>query len=222
MRKALTWTVAGSTIAAAMLSMTGIASAATTPAARTGTALSAAASKATVVPGGSDVIRGTLKAGRKDLAGQFVELDVVGSSKPLKGARTGKNGAISFSVAPTRTTEYKLVFGGTKTLAGSRSGDVKVKVAKEGTKLSISESAAKKGEFVIGGTLRAGRSDLANQFVELDVVGAAKPLKGARTGKHGAVSFTVKPSKTTRYELVFGGTKTLAGSRSAIVTIKVK
>ncbi|HVT68040.1 MAG TPA: hypothetical protein VHF26_09850 [Trebonia sp.] len=95
------------------------------------------------------------------------------------------------------------------------------------TTLSIRESAAPgrgHGKEVITGTLKQGRKSLAGQSVTLDIVSGRRlvPAGTEHTSRAGAVSFTVSPKRTTRYELVFGGTRTLAGSHSGTVTVLVR
>jgi len=94
------------------------------------------------------------------------------------------------------------------------------------TALSVKVSAPTyrgHGRDTISGKLTEGRKAVANQTVSLDVVSGRHlvPVGTARTNRNGAVSFTVAPKRTTTYDLVFGGTRTLAGSKSAAVTIRV-
>jgi hypothetical protein len=76
---------------------------------------------------------------------------------------------------------------------------------------------------VITGTLAEGKADLAKESVELRAVAGKKSTLVAKgtTNKDGVVTFTIKPSATTTYELVFLGGKGLAASHSADVTVKV-
>ena len=129
MRKALAWAAAGTTIAAGLLSVAATANAATVSHAfKAPTALSI---RESAVRGhAKDSIAGTLSEGRKGLGGEVVTLDIVNGKRVTPGgvARTGRNGAVSFTVAPKKTTSYVLVFGGSKTLAASHSGIVTIRV----------------------------------------------------------------------------------------------
>ena len=92
------------------------------------------------------------------------------------------------------------------------------KTAPAKTALKVAEA-----KDVITGTLTKGKTDLAKETVDLWTVTAKKSTlvgKGT-TNKHGVVTFTIKPSATTTYELVFKGGKDLAASHSADVTVKV-
>lgn len=78
----------------------------------------------------------------------------------------------------------------------------------------------------ISGQLRAGKVSTYKQTVELkryNVKLKKWVLQQAHlAGKYGWVKFTVRPHVTSRFELVFPGTKTLAASHSGVVTIRVK
>jgi F0F1-type ATP synthase alpha subunit len=100
-------------------------------------------------------------------------------------------------------------------------------VAKAHTTLSIveSKSTIKAGQKdLVAGTLKAGKTGLAKEIVLLDRVSGKKliPVAVELTGKAGNASFTVAPKTTTKYELVFLGTKKLAASHSGVVTVVVK
>jgi len=94
------------------------------------------------------------------------------------------------------------------------------------TTLSIVESRSviKDGQTaVVAGTLAHGKTGLGGETVYLDRW-VGKTLVLVRTGltnMSGRVAFTVKPGVTSRYELVFKGTATLAPSHSGVVTLKV-
>jgi hypothetical protein len=99
--------------------------------------------------------------------------------------------------------------------------------AKTHTTLSIvqSKNTIKVGQSdSVSGTLKAGKTGLAKEVVVLDRISGKKliPLAVHLTGKGGNVSFTVKPKVTTKYELVFSGTKKLAATHSGVVTTVVK
>ena len=77
----------------------------------------------------------------------------------------------------------------------------------------------------INGVLMTGNMDLGHKVVYLDAAPAAggrfTRVGMSKTNAMGWAGFTVKPSRTTRYKLVFRGTSQFAASQSAIVIIKV-
>lgn len=77
---------------------------------------------------------------------------------------------------------------------------------------------------LLTGTLRSGSTPLNDKVVVLDRFVAGKPVfvDAKMTGPHGHVFFTVKPGKTTRYQLVFSATAKYLGSRSNIATVAVR
>jgi hypothetical protein len=111
------------------------------------------------------------------------------------------------------------------TLAGSASAAVPA--AKAHTTLSIVEqrSTITRGQKdTVSGTLLAGKKPAAKEIVLLDRVVGHKLIRVnvELTSKTGSVSFVVKPTATTKYELVFSGTNKLAASHSGVVTTVVK
>lgn len=113
-------------------------------------------------------------------------------------------------------------------LAGAANAAVVHKVVhkKVHTTLSIVEfrNVIKAGQKdVVSGALRAGRIGLAKEAVILDRVVGGKlvPVNVELTNKAGTVAFIVRPRVTTRYQLVFEGTKGLARTHSGVVTVKV-
>ncbi len=98
--------------------------------------------------------------------------------------------------------------------------------ARAHTTLSIveSKSVIKDGQTaVVRGRLAHGKTGEGAETVYLDHW-AGKTLVLVRTGltnASGVVAFTVEPGVTSRYELVFKGTTTLAPSHSGVVTLKV-
>jgi hypothetical protein len=94
------------------------------------------------------------------------------------------------------------------------------------TTLTLTEQHAviKAGDTdLLTGTLMSGKTPLSGKAVELDRFVSGKPVfvDAKITGIHGHVFFTVKPGKTTRYQLVFAGDKTYLGTRSNIATVVV-
>ena len=100
---------------------------------------------------------------------------------------------------------------------------------KSATALSIrgSMSYIKPSRTVgINGVLVASSIDLGHKIVYLDAAFSAAGGKFSRVGMSktnamGWIGFTVKPSRTMRYKLVFPGTSRYAATQSAIVIIKV-
>ncbi len=82
----------------------------------------------------SDMISGTLTSRRKGVAGETVTLDSRTGKKPRWAAAgtatTSAAGSVSFSVAPTARTQYKLVFTGDSTYRRCQSNVVTLKVVK--------------------------------------------------------------------------------------------
>src|SRR6266852_9519633 len=110
MRKALAWAAAGTTITAGLLSLAATANAATVSHQfKAPTALSIRESGASARGHAKDIITGTLTEGREAPGGEVVTLDIVNGRRLTPGgiARTGRDGAVSFTVAPTKTTSYE-------------------------------------------------------------------------------------------------------------------
>jgi hypothetical protein len=104
-------------------------------------------------------------------------------------------------------------------IAGTASAATPPKAAAAKTTLAVAEA-----KDVITGTLTSGKAALAKETVYLETVAGKKVAvvgKGAVTSKAGKVTFTVKPTATTTYELVFKGTAKLAASHSTAITVKV-
>jgi hypothetical protein len=93
-------------------------------------------SKATVlrVSSAKYSIRGTLYAGKAELAKEVVDLDAVAGKKlTVAGhAVTNRAGQVVFTVKPIGTVKYELVFAGKGDFAGSHSSVVTIKAAKSG------------------------------------------------------------------------------------------
>jgi hypothetical protein len=239
MRKSLTRLVAGTAIAAtALLTAAGTASASTTTALKP-SSLSIVAAKSTITVGQWDTIGGTLVSGKTPLPGRTIVLDVWSSkTKKWYGVEeklTGKYGKVDFAVRPAWTTAYELVFKGGSEHVATHSGYVWVvvkpkPVVKAGTTLSIAESklAIKAGgtDIITGGlTLTADGKALPYRFVWLAWVGSkgvTHPEYALKTGKYGKVEFKVHPGKTTKYELLYGGTSVLHSAHSGVVTVTVQ
>jgi hypothetical protein len=199
------------------------------------TTLTAAPATQSIVAGSKATITGTLDAGTTPLAGKAVFLWRVDAKGNLV-ARVGQphitaktTGMVTFTVAPLRTTSYKLVFPGTLQLKAARSAAASVTVTKTATALSLSASATsiKKGSTVtLTGKLMAGAAPLKGQVVDLYSVGAGGKLTllqhaAKLTDATGTVTFIRAPGATITFELVFHGTPLFAGSKSAAVAVTV-
>lgn len=233
MRASLTRVIGVAAVAAtALLSVAGAASAATHPSAKTPTTLSIVEAKTTINQGETDLIKGTLLTGTKPVAGRVVYLDRYSSSAKKWEAvavdLTGKLGKVEFTVKPSSTASFELVFKGTSSLAASHSGVATVLVVRMSTTLSASEAAAviEPGQTdVITGALLSGSTPVAGVNVRIYRYDGSdhKWVLHAigETGSTGTVAFTVAPGATDYYQLVFEGTGTLGASHSGVVTVLV-
>ena len=231
MRISLIRAVAVAAIAsAALLPLASPAGAATVT--KAPTTLSIAQSKASIVPGHEDLISGVLLTGKNKLAKRTVDLyryDARAMMWVFAGTdHTGAAGKASFLVKPSSTTEYLLMFHGSKTLAASRSGTARVVVAKLVTTLSIVESrtSVTAGQLdIIRGVLLTGKNGLARRTIYLyrydTRVMTWMRVAASRAGKGGKVVFIVTPKATVRYELIFFGSPSLNPSRSGAATVTV-
>jgi len=205
----------------------------TTATAREHTTLSIVESKSVIKLGKTAIVGGTLDHDATGLGAETVYLEhwAGGTLVDVRTGTTNAAGWVAFTVEPGVTSRYELIFNGTSTLARSHSGIVTLKViapapVREHTTLSIveSKSVIKDGKTaIVGGTLDHDATGLAGETVYLEHW-VGKRLVGVRTGTTNAagwVAFTVKPGATSRYELVFRGTSTLAPSHSGVVTLKV-
>ncbi|HKD90129.1 MAG TPA: hypothetical protein VKB62_16485 [Streptosporangiaceae bacterium] len=83
----------------------------------------------------ADAVSGVLRSHRKAVAGESVTLDSRTGKKPRWAAvgtgTTGTDGSVSFTVAPTTRTQYKLVFAGDSTYRKSHSDVITLKTVKK-------------------------------------------------------------------------------------------
>lgn len=230
MRRSLKWAAVGATVAAAALSVAGMASAGAT--AVKPTTLSIEKSASSIVAGSTVTVSGQLKSGKTAVDRQAVWIDWVGPHGVLhpitRGATSGPAGNVSFKLRPTATTTYELVFNGGGGYGASHSGMVTVPVTRIRTALGIKASATTVevgSTATLTGTLTAGKAVLGGRLVLLDTVDRSGHLdwthRAANTDKTGVVSFTVKPGSTTTYELVFAGNWQYTGARSVPAKITV-
>ena len=193
------------------------------------TTLTATAAKGTVSPSQDDLITGTLKSGSKPVAGQLVILQRLEKGKfvAVQHDKTGGAGHVFYTVEPSApSTSFRLVYNGSSSFLKSHSNVVTILVVKAPTTLTA--TAAKgtitKGQSdLITGTLQTGIKAVPGAFVYLDrlINGKFVAVAGSTTGGAGHVFFTVKPSKTSTYELVFRGNTDFLSSHSNVVTIVV-
>ena len=83
----------------------------------------------------ADAITGVLRDGRTRVAGETITLDSRTGKKPrwtvVTTGTTGATGSVTFTVAPTARTQYKLVFAGDKTFRKSHSNVITLKAVKK-------------------------------------------------------------------------------------------
>jgi hypothetical protein len=232
MRTSLTRAVAGAAIAATAVltavGTAGVAGAAT----KAPTSLTLIDKAAVIKLGQTDLLTGTLQSGSTPLSGQVVALDkaVKGKWVVISASHTGGHGHVFFKVQPAVTTSYKLFFFGTTKYSPSSSNTVTVKVVqpvRKATVLTIGVDHSKitpgEKDSVFGTLSTISRAPIAGQFVWLGTFVKGKLVIGIGhlTGKHGGVSFTVSPTATTRYELVYQGSVKYLPSHSGVVTVVV-
>jgi hypothetical protein len=82
----------------------------------------------------ADAVSGVLRDGHTGVAGETITLDSRTGHKPrwtaVTTGTTGTDGSVSFTVAPTAKTQYKLVFGGDSTYRKSHSNVITLKAVK--------------------------------------------------------------------------------------------
>jgi 5-hydroxyisourate hydrolase-like protein (transthyretin family) len=229
MRTTLTRLLAGTAVAAtAVLTVAGTASA-TTPPPKAPTNLSITVAKGIIIAGQKDTVSGRLSSAGIPVPHRIIQLDRWSVTKKkwyaFEEKKTGVDGRVAFVVVPKTTTTYRLAFLGGPNFKFTHSAPAKVTVkpfVKTPTMLSISQTpnASKHTDTISGQLATSKGTDLRGQFVWLARVvdGKAHLMRALKTNKLGDVSFVVKPTVTTTYELKFIGTKVLAGSTSGTVT----
>jgi hypothetical protein len=94
---------------------------------------------------------------------------------------------------------------------------------REPTELSVAKSPGIRHIGArITGTLTEGWRPLRGELVTIDAVIGHRllPLASQVTDSRGQVTWNAVPSRTTTYELTFGGTRTLDPSHSRTVTVR--
>jgi hypothetical protein len=202
------------------------------------TSLGIRAQHSHLAAGHSDHIAGALRAAGAPAAGRSIDLE----ARPRGAthfttagtATTGAHGRVVFTVTPATTTRYELRFAGDAGDRPSHSGVVTVRVAAEHHRRLGSALSIRLGRKVIGfgdsdrvvGRLTHRHHGLQGRHVALQ---SRRPgtlpwtvVADHVTGNHGLVGFTVSPTTSTRYRLVFNGGALLRPSHSPGRTIVVR
>jgi hypothetical protein len=192
------------------------------------TKLAETVTTADINPGDSDTVNGTLTGSGTPIAGGSVILKSRTNSQKdyhqAAAGTTGTDGTVSFTVTPTVTTHYRLVFRKTATNPGAVSNTSTVHVDQPSALSIGANENRKKTQVVITGRLHAGSLGLGGRTLALQSSTAASPtfttIATQKTNGHGAVTFKrAAPSASTTYQLVWAGGPNYAGSTSAGVTI---
>jgi hypothetical protein len=156
----------------------------------------------------------------------------------VASAVSSNDGAVQFTVQPSKSTHYRLVFripvatpapvasaaSPVATTVAARSAAAAVHVV-EPSSLSVSTKRRHgAGREVVVGQLRGGGHALARRPVMLqgETVGSTTwtTLKTRRTHRSGAVEFLAPSGATTeQLQLVFAGGANYTGSTSGVVTV---
>jgi hypothetical protein len=181
-------------------------------------------------PDGTDTVRGRLRTHHLGLPNRAVLLLARSADDPewqtVNAEQTDRTGLVSFDVSPVTVTRYRLVFLGTRLLAPSHSGVVRVGVrpvvtiAADPIRINPGESTAVTGTVTFEGLPLAGatvdlraRSKHSGGFV---VVGTAT------TAVDGTVGFTDAPTENTTYRLVVHHATTQPKAVSESVRVHVR
>lgn len=215
----------------------------------TGYALSISVAQSSITPGQSDTVSGTLTEAGVPQPGDTVYLRARPAdrrhARRVQSGTTGADGSVSFTVTPSRTTHYRLVFRGSATTptpstapspstsaspspapstppARAHSKVATIHVVRASS-LSIREQTRRSGRVVISGQLRGGGHPLRYRKVTLEeaAVGSSDwaAVKSDRTGRDGMVRFRLPaPTSSEQFELVFAGDSRYHGCQSGIVT----
>ena len=196
--------------------------------------------QATVEPGGTGVITGSLRSPGLSLKGRTVDLEARPKGErgftPIGTATANDKGQIRLAIAPAVTTRYRWHYAGDIDAKSRVSGVVKVRVRtvdgpgrRRATTLS---AAAQRGvvnageKDIVQGQLRWGERRLGRRPVVL----LARPVgkrswqfrTSHRTGRLGRVAFRVRPAFGTEYRLAFPGTRAFRPATSGVVTVLVR
>ncbi len=180
------------------------------PGHRVRTTLSIRAVHRVVEADGTDTVRGRLRTHRLGVPHRQVLLLARSEDQPqwqaVNRERTDRSGLVAFDVSPVMVTRYRLVFVGSRLLAPSRSGVVRVGVrpvvtiVADPTRINPGESTAVTGTVTFEGQPLAGatvdlgaRTKHSGGFV---VVGTGT------TGPDGIVTISDAPSENTAYRML--------------------
>lgn len=213
--------------------------AADTPVPSNGFALSIAVAQPSIHPGDTDTVSGVLTHAGVAASGDTVYLRARPEGKRyahrVASGTTGTDGSVSFTVTPSKTTHYRLVYRipsattppptpvATPSVLGARSKVATVHVLRDSS-LSIRTRDRKNDHARVMGQLRGGGHPLARRKVELQerAVGSSTwtTLKTRRTNRHGTVNFAVgAPQVPEEFQLVFAGGPNFNGCQSGVVTV---
>jgi len=200
------------------------------PAHRLSTTLSVRAVRPVVAPGGSGVVRGTLRSGSVELRGRIVVLLARASGQESwqfrKVQRTGRAGGVSFRVRPQVRTAFRLAFAGTGTFRPAKSGVVHVGV-RPAVKVALAPKRVDPGQStVVSGTVVRSDSPVADAVVDLYARPAGSKrfaaIANATTAADGSVSITTTPAKDTQYRLHVRSASGLPSGWSRVVAVDVR
>lgn len=194
-------------------------------------ALTAQASPSTAVKGTTITVKGTLeRSGKGYEASTVLELRRDGASAwtKVKNVTSSSKGALSTSVEADRSGSFRFRYAGSSTTASGASAGAHVTVRKATVRLTVdAPGSVTKGKSIkVKGSLkREGKKYKATTVLEFRAGGGSwSKVKSVRSSSKGALSTTVKPSRTGDYRYRFAGnTTTDAGtSRADHVTVKPK
>jgi hypothetical protein len=202
------------------------------PPRRLPTSLSIRVAKPRVGLDGTDTITGRLRSRGFPLVRKWVLLlsKEDGATKwAFDGAlQTKGRGQVAFTVSPSVGTRYRLAFLGTPNFRPARSAVVHV--AARPTALSINASPKfidPGGSSTVSGVLTNAGAPFAGQAVQLKskVVGSGDPFATEATGTtaaDGSVSFTVTPTRSTKYHLFLPASTGVPAAKSPVATVLLK
>ncbi|CAN5123447.1 MAG: hypothetical protein ACSLEW_09160 [Nocardioides sp.] len=182
--------------------------------------------KATVDPhwipaGESATITGTLLAAGEPLAGQSVTLisrvPAHNGFVVAETASTGDSGKVSFTVAPTTRTIYRIKFTGADGLSKSISHRMVVHLKKP-TKVDASAAVSADGIVILGKAASKAHPLPAKKVVlETSTEAGWVKLVAEMTNRKGRVAFVV--TEGGDFRLVFPGSTRYLPSQSKVLTV---
>ncbi|HEX3901082.1 MAG TPA: hypothetical protein VHW74_18175 [Mycobacteriales bacterium] len=214
------------------------------PVASTGYSLSVAVATKSIQPGGTDIVSGVLSKAGVVQAGDTVILRARPDGKwfghRVASAVTSNDGAVQFTVQPSKSSHYRLVFripvatpapvstaaSADATTVAARSAAATVHVVQPSSLSIRTKQRHGAGREVVMGQLRGDGHALAHRQVMLQgqSVGSAvwTTLKTRRTHRNGVVEFLAPNGATAeQFQLVFAGGANYTGSTSGVFTVNV-